>query len=98
MSLRQNEIALNRMVVVMICIGAYNNCDPLPGTQCDLKRLTALFRSKYNYKVFTNDPNQTKVTQSDVERVLTLAKLEFMDEEKDYQGIIVIFSGHGSET
>lgn len=89
----QTPIILDKMLVVIICVASYQKLMPLNGTKIDKIRLQTIFKDKYNYDVLANkDPT---VTENHMEDILNSAKKKFRD--GDYQGIIVFYSGHGSE-
>ena len=76
----KDEIELSEVLVVLICIGNYENVDgyqSLPGTETDRNRMYKLFKEGYNYKVI-----QTKdetVTWNDMDDILIKAMKEFRD-------------------
>ena len=92
---KQEEIHLHKMLVVLICVGEYDRKTgllPLKGPKTDHKRMQEVFGSKYKYTIVTN--KHPKVTEANMNTILSMAKAEFT--ENEYDGIIAIFSGHGN--
>ena len=93
------EYHLKNMLVVIICVAEYDiyNKKPhdldLPGATKDLINLVSLFENGYNYKVLPT--KGARVTLNDILLLLDEARMEF--KKNEYDGVIVYFSGHGTE-
>ena len=92
------HVNVKKMLVVLICIGAYEGDRTNPSKLSDLsftstnkQNMIELFRGKYNYDIMTNK-NDT-FTLLDYENMEDAARTEFRN--GDYDGIIFIYSGHG---
>eukprot|EP01084_Bolivina_argentea_P245059 410394_1 len=91
---------ITNALVIMICIEEYEGdanaagkCSNLSGTQIDRRNMTELWVNKYNYDAICN--KSKKCTLNDAQTILANGQSQFLN--GGYDGIIVIFSGHGSK-
>ena len=90
------QIVLSKLLVVLVCVEKYNalsGLQPLKGARTDHARMKELFGDKYKYTIITN--TRSIVTVSDLKTILRQALTEVT--ENDYDGIITMYSGHGSK-
>eukprot|EP01084_Bolivina_argentea_P057321 104739_1 len=96
--IKQDEIVIIcNPLVVLICIEQYNHhrIKNIPGASIDKQNMIDLFYYKYNYDMIYNE--NKSCTQSEFDNIIRIAQNEFGKDENNYDCIICIFSGHGTE-
>ena len=94
----QKEHKLQRVLIVIICIGEYDgeSVKDLDGPSNDKQKLITVFNKHYNYHLIYTKSN--RVTEKDIDIILDAAKTKFTSKTENYQCIMLFWSGHGTET
>ena len=95
--MRQRRRFVNNPIVLIIAIGDYNQpTKNLPGTIVDKKNMKRLFKHQYGYKVICS--KQQHVDWTEFHRLLDKTKTELKHPDRDYDGVFVVVSSHGTST
>merc|ERR1719229_103159 len=98
---------MNHPMVIMVAIGKYDDEERNPNlTPClikDIENVVKLFGDRMNYEVHPSydltAPNGIKMqwTKSEIDDLLEQKSDELTNNLDDYDGLVVIFSGHGKD-
>eukprot|EP01084_Bolivina_argentea_P006601 12516_1 len=92
-----DECIISTALVMAVCISSYDHYDDLPGTKIDKKNMINLWEMQYGYEILYNQND--RVTQTDFFGLLNECrnKLSLKQNKNKYEGLFVIFSGHGTD-
>merc|ERR1719242_881279 len=98
---------MNHPMVIMVAIGEYDDPEATPNLtaylQHDVKNVVQLFGDRLNYEVHPsydlNDGNSIKMqwTKIEIEQLLSQKSNKLTNNIDDYDGLVVVFSGHGED-
>ena len=91
------KIMLSNILVINLCIEQYDG-DKYHNFQYshyDKSHMIDTFVNKYNYDMICN--KKKSCTRKEMDDIIATAQSQFGNDKNNYQGIIVVFSGHGNK-